>query len=279
MARANKYIAICYDFDKTLSPRDMQEQGLFDDLGYSAKEFWKITDELANSCEMDYNLAYMLKILQVARERGIFVTREYLQGFGKKIELYPGLASGEWFDALNSHANKKGYTLEHYVISSGLKEIISGTEIYPQFKKVYASEYYFDDRGAIWPLQNVNYTAKTQFLFRIKKGLESSNSLEVNNFFPKQQIHIPFSHFIYIGDSDTDIPCMKIINSNAGWTIGIFDNKTKDRTKVDKLLSQKRLKLAFPSDYSKTTPLCRSVKRIIDKIALDDSLFNNLDED
>ena len=258
----------------------MQEQGLFDVLGYRAEDFWKTTDELADSCEMDYNLAYMLNILKVAKEKNIFITRDFLRNFGKSIKLYPGLDSGEWFENINNYGNKKGYAIEHYIISSGLKEIISGTSIYPYFKKIYASEYYFDEKSnlALWPCQSVNYTAKTQFLFRIKKGLESSNSLEVNNFVPKQEIRIPFSHFIYIGDSDTDIPCMKIINSNQGWTIGIYDYKTKDRAKVDKMLSQKRLKLAFPSDYTKNSQLSKTIKKIIDKITLDDS-FDSLDFD
>ncbi|MBQ3906932.1 MAG: haloacid dehalogenase-like hydrolase, partial [Lachnospiraceae bacterium] len=171
MRDGNKVLAICYDFDKTLSPTDMQAQGYIQSVGYDVDEFWKKTNALASANEMDSNLAYMYVMMDEARGKLVF-NRKKLEEYGSKVELFPGVA--EWFDRMNAYGKQHGITVEHYIISSGLKEMIDGTDIAKRgvFKKVYASSFYYDERGvAIWPAQVVNFTNKTQFLFRIVKGV------------------------------------------------------------------------------------------------------------
>jgi len=177
--KAFPVLAICYDFDKTLSPVDMQEQGFIQSIGYDTRDFWRESDELAQDNEMDKILAYMYEMISQSKKPFTF---EYLKGLGAKIDLFPGVE--EWFERVNDYGKKHHITIEHYIISSGLKEMIEGTSIAPYFKKIYASSFYFDTEGnAKWPAQVVNFTSKTQFLFRIEKGKLDINDEEVNTFF------------------------------------------------------------------------------------------------
>ena len=206
-------LAICYDFDKTLSPDDMQAQGYIQSIEYEVADFWKESNKLAADNDMDQNLAYMYMMRDKSRGRVLF-TKETLHEDGSKVKLFPGVDT--WFDRINEYGKSKGVIVEHYIISSGLKEMIEGTEVAKKFKKIYASSFYYDDRGeAVWPAQVVNYTNKTQFLFRIEKGVLDINDQGVNSYFEPDQYHVPFRNMVYIGDSDTDIPCMKLVNING----------------------------------------------------------------
>ena len=259
-------LAICYDFDKTLSPTDMQAQGYIQSVGYDVEEFWKKTNELGEKNEMDSNLAYMYVMKDEARGRLIF-SREKLLEYGGKVTLFPGVDT--WFDRLNAYGQEKGITVEHYIISSGLKEMIEGTEIAKRgvFRKIYASSFFYDDRGeAIWPAQVINYTNKTQFLFRIEKGVLDINDDNVNTWFPPEELRVPFRNMVYIGDSDTDIPCMKLVNVNGGHSIGVYDPE-KGRKKVSKMMRDKRIRYMAPADYREGSELETLLKQIIDKTA------------
>lgn len=223
-------LAVCYDFDKTLSPEDMQAQGYIQSIGYDVADFWKESNSLAAENDMDQNLAYMYTMVTKARGRLVF-NRKILKEDGAKIKLYPGVDT--WFERINQYGQEKGVTVEHYIISSGLKEMIEGTKVAQYFKKIYASSFYFDDDGvAVWPAQAVNYTNKTQYLFRIKKGILDINDQKVNDYFEPDKFVVPFRNMVYIGDSDTDIPCMKLVNSNGGHSIGVYNFETQDKTKV-----------------------------------------------
>ena len=225
-------VAICYDFDKTLTPDDMQAQGYIQSVGFDIKEFWTQSNRLAENNDMDQNLAYMYKMLDEARGNFI-LNRQALAEYGSKVELYQGVNT--WFKRIHKYGEEKGVIVEHYIISSGLKEMIEGTEmaLNDEFEKIYASSFYFDDRGeAKWPAQVVNYTNKTQFLFRIEKGILDVNDTGVNEYFTPDKIRVPFGNMIYIGDSDTDIPCMKLVNSYGGYSIGVYNPQTQDKTKV-----------------------------------------------
>ena len=169
-------LAICYDFDKTLSPDDMQAQGYIQSVGYDVQEFWRESNVLAEANDMDQNLAYMYKMMEKARGKLLF-TKSTVEEYGSKVHLFPGVA--EWFERIAAYGREHGVLVEHYIISCGLKEMIDGTEPGRKgvFEKIYASAFYYDDCGvALWPAQVVNYTNKTQFLFRISKGV-----LEVND--------------------------------------------------------------------------------------------------
>ena len=265
-------LAICYDFDKTLSPDDMQAQGYIQSVGYDISDFWRESDQLAEENDMDQNLAYMYKMMQEARGTMIF-NRKTLNEYGAKVSLFPGVE--EWFERIRAYGKEKGVIIEHYIISSGLKEMIEGTTVAKAgaFEKIYASSFYYDEKGiAVWPAQVVNYTNKTQFLFRIEKGVLDINDQRVNDYFPPEKLRIPFRNMVYIGDSDTDIPCMKLVNTYGGHSIGVFNAKTQDKAKVYKMMRDNRIKFYVPADYTEGLELDTLVKAIIDRTAYNEIL-------
>lgn len=263
-------LAICYDFDKTLSPDDMQAQGYIQSVNYEVSDFWKESNKLAADNDMDQNLAYMYMMRDKSRGKLVF-NKETLRDEGSKVKLFPGVKT--WFDRINEYGTAKDVIVEHYIISSGLKEMIEGTEVAKHFKKIYASSFYYDDRGeAVWPAQVINYTNKTQFLFRIVKGVLDINNQEVNSHFEANQYHIPFRNMLYIGDSDTDIPCMKLVNVNGGHSIGVYNAETKDKSKVFRMLDEDRIKYFAQADYTAGSKLEKLVKQIIDRTIANEKL-------
>lgn len=263
-------IAICYDFDKTLSPDDMQAQGYIQSVGYDVKTFWEKSNKIAETNQMDPISAYMY--LMVDEARGHFILNQTaLKDYGSKIELFPGVA--DWFERIREYGKEKGVIVEHYIISSGIKEMIEGSPIADSITKIFASSFYYDDRGeAKWPAQVVNYTNKTQFLFRIEKGILNISDQGVNDFFESDEIRVPFRNMIYIGDSDTDVPCMKLVNASGGFSIGVFDAEKQDKAKVYKMMREKRIKYFAPADYSDGSVLDGLVKTIIDRTTYNESL-------
>lgn len=256
-------VAICYDFDKTLTPDDMQAQGFIQSVGYDVNSFWEKSNGLAEQNEMDQNLAYMYTMLHESEGKILF-TKKSLRDYGSKIQLFPGVE--EWFERIRDYAKDKGVIIEHYIISSGLKEMIEGTKVASSFERIYASSFYYNDRDvAEWPAQVVNYTNKTQFLFRIEKGTLDINDSGINDYFPTETMRVPFRNIIYIGDSDTDIPCMKLVNSNGGHSIGVYNPATQKKEKVYKMMHDKRIKYFAPADYSEGSELDALVKAIIDR--------------
>lgn len=266
-------LAICYDFDKTLSPDDMQAQGYIQSVGYDIGDFWTESNELAENNEMDQNLAYMYKMVQEA-EGNIIFNKKTLEDYGAKVNLFPGV--GDWFKRICEYGTVQGVIVEHYIISSGLKEMIEGTSVAKKgvFKKIYASSFYYDPKTGVakWPAQVVNYTNKTQFLFRIEKGVLDINDQGVNDSFAPEEMRVPFRNMVYIGDSDTDIPCMKLVNSYGGHSIGVYNAATNDKSKVYKMMHDGRIKYYAPADYSEGTELDNLVKSIINRTAANEAL-------
>ena len=265
-------VAICYDFDKTLSPNDMQAQGYIQSIDYDVAQFWQRTDVLSEENEMDSNLAYMYMMVDGARGKLLF-NKQTLMDYGAKVSLYPGVA--EWFDRIRSYGAEHGVIVEHYIISSGLKEMIEGTAVAKAgaFEKIYACSFFYNDRGeAVWPAQMVNYTNKTQFLFRISKGVLEVNDPAVNDFFPPDQLRVPFRNMVYIGDSDTDIPCMKLVNANGGHSIGVYDPEKQNKDKVRRLVKENRIKYFAEADYSEGAALDQLVKQIIKRTVENEKL-------
>ena len=275
-------VAICYDFDKTLSPDDMQAQGYIQSVGYEVDKFWEKSDVLAKENGMDSNLAYMYLMMEEAKGNLVF-NRKALEEYGSKVKLFPG--ADTWFERIRQYGEEHGVIVEHYIISSGLKEMIEGTAVAKAgaFEQIYASSFLYDDRGlAIWPAQVVNYTNKTQFLFRISKGVLDWNDPGVNDYFPQDEIRVPFRNMIYIGDSDTDIPCMKLVNSYGGYSIGVYNAETNDRTKVHKMMRDNRIKYFASADYRDGSEMDRLVKGIRHRTAANEKLesiyYRNLKE-
>lgn len=208
-------MAICYDFDKTLSPDDMQIFTLIPSFGIDKSEFWQSSNKLAKDNLMDTNLAWMHELIRYSEFKRKSLKREYFRETGADVKLYKGVKT--WFKRMNEYAEKKGIELEHYIISSGLKEIIEGSEIAQYFKRIYASTYLYSADGvAKWPAQAINYTNKTQFIFRIAKGFLEEYDERVNDSMPDEMLRIPYENIVYIGDSATDIPCMRLVKSKGG---------------------------------------------------------------
>ena len=264
-------VAICYDFDKTLSPKDMQEFGLIPKLNCSSKEFWDQSNGMAKKEGMDKILAYMMTIIKKAGH-DISITKKDFNSLGKDIELFPGVET--WFERVNKIAQEAHVNVEHYIISAGLKEIIQGTSIAPCFKEIYASSFLYSASGeAYWPRQVVNYTTKTQYLFRINKNcLDLSDEDSVNEYKEDEERRIPFTNFIYIGDSETDIPAMKIVKNGGGIAIGVYDPHTKNMDKVMPLLKQKRIDFLTPADYSENSRIEQLVTKSLKKISESNAL-------
>ena len=258
-------LAICYDFDRTLSPEDMQAQGYIQDLELDVGEFWEKTNRFADEHDMDSNLAYMFMMAQES-EGKILLTRKTLQSYGAKVRLYPG--AEDWFDRIDRYGEMLGVQIEHYIISSGQKEMIEGTSIADKFTAIFASEFLYSDRGAaIWPAQAVNFTNKTQFLFRIEKGVMDVNDPGVNEYFTPDKLRVPFRNIVYIGDSFTDIPCMKLVNSYGGHSIGVYDPDAGNTDKVCQLIRENRIRYYAPADYREGGQLDRLLHAIINKTA------------
>lgn len=269
---AQPVVAICYDFDKTLSPDDMQAQGFIQSVGYDVADFWTASNGLATNNAMDQNLAYMYMMKKKSSGKVLF-TKQKLMEYGAQVKLFPGVE--QWFERIREYGQENGVIVEHYIISSGLKEMIEGTSVAQAgaFERIYASSFYYDEDGvATWPAQVVNYTNKTQFLFRIEKGVLDINDSAVNDSFSPEDIRVPFRNMIYIGDSDTDIPCMKLVTTYGGHSIGVYDGETNDKAKVYKMMRDGRIKYFAPADYSEGTELDALVKAIIDRTAANEAL-------
>ncbi len=281
MEDTNPILAICYDFDKTLTPDDMQAQGYIQSLGENnVNAFWEEANILANENDMDTNLAYMYLMVKKAYGK-FFVSKDKLKEYGSKITLFKGVET--WFDRINAYGKEHGVTVEHYIISSGLKEMIEGSSISHVFKAIYASSFLYDDNGiAIWPAQAINYTNKTQFLFRVEKGTLGVNDKKVNEYFPKGDFHAPFRNIVYIGDSETDIPCMKLVNSHGGHSIGVYNPEHNNTEKVFKMIKEERIRYFACADYSENKDLDILIKNIIKKTqhfeVLENWHRNNLNE-
>lgn len=263
-------IALLYDFDKTLCTQDMQNYAFIPSLGMEPGAFWHEANSFGWQQEMDGILAYMYTMLRKCKELGIPLTRESLVEKGRSIELFPGVK--EWFSRINAFGKSQGVEIEHYVLSSGLKEIIEGSGISHEFKMVYASEFYYDETGTpVWPKLDVNFTAKTQFVYRINKGvLAVSNDRDLNASMPDDSKRIPFTNMIYVGDGLSDVPCMKMMRAYGGQAIAVY--QPSNRIGVEELLSRGRVDFIFPADYREGTALDTTVKNIIRKMAITDAL-------
>ena len=262
--------ALIYDFDKTLSPRDMQEYSFLPGINVEPDVFWAECREVQLKYNMDSVLAYMLMMKR--RSAGTrMLTRESLNRLGAEVAFFPGVET--WFDRVNRIGAELGVEVEHYIISSGLREIIEGSRIAGAFKAIFAASFVYGDDGlAEWPATSVNYTEKTQHLFRINKGiLNITNDRDLNGFTPEYKRRVPFANMIYVGDGLTDVPCMKMMRAYGGQAIAVY--QSGNRQGVEKLLADGRVDFIFPADYRADTELDRPVRDILRKMTITDRLL------
>lgn len=260
-------MAIAYDFDGTLAPGNMQEYDFIPALQMRSKQFWTAVNEHAERHESDQILAYMYVMLEEARKAKVAVRKTDFKNYGAKIVLFPGVH--DWFDRINAYAKSKNVRLHHYIISSGLREMVEGTPIYKKFEKVYASGFMFDHNGvACWPALGLNYTTKTQYLFRINKGtLDVHDNSLINKYVPKADRPLPFENMVFIGDGETDIPCMRLVKDQGGHSIAIYNpDKYGARKAAEQLVADGRASLIAPANYQANSTVENAVKAIIDRV-------------
>ena len=257
-------VAIMYDFDKTLSTTDMQNYGFIPSLGMTPAEFWGATGEFSKKTGCERILSYMYMMVAIAKEKGIRLTRDYLKECGKSIKYHPGVTT--WFDRINNYGASKGVIVEHYLVSSGTKEILEGCSIYNQFKNVYGCEFYYDENGLpIWPKLAINYTQKTQFFFRIAKGVyDLADDNSVNEKAVKG-LRVPYTNIVYIGDGMTDVACMTLVNKNRGYSIGVYTEENKES--VAQIRNDNRCRFVVKADYSQDKDMEKVLKLIIDDVS------------
>jgi hypothetical protein len=265
-----KRTALIYDFDGTLARGNLQETSFIPDIGMTKEEFWAEVKARTRHHDADEILVYMQLMLEKARERGIGVTVEDLKRHGGQAELFPGLADKSWFERINAHAKQRGLALEHYIVSSGIEEMIQGCAIRDAFGQVFASKFIYVDGVAAWPGVGINYTTKTQYLFRINKGVNNHwDNDSINGYTPEDERPIPFDRMIFLGDGETDIPTMKMLTHKGGHSVAVYDSKRTDRDldKIHKLISDGRVEFVAPADYGENTQIDIIVKGILGRIA------------
>ena len=251
----------------------VEEYDFIPAVGKSNKEFWTEANTLAEEQDADMVLTYMARMIQEAKSKGLSLRREAFQDSGRRVTLFAGVK--EWFSRINAYGAGRGIRILHYINSSGLKEIIEGTEIAHEFRKIYACSFLYDVDGiAYWPAVAVNYTNKTQFIFKINKGVESVfDSKLVNRYIPENERPVPFKHMIYVGDGTTDIPCMRLVKNSGGHSIAVYNPDRKGASKeMASLIHDNRVSHVCPADYTEGSEMDILVKTIIDKIDLDDRL-------
>lgn len=266
--------AIVYDFDGTLAEGKCAEHGLMSELGITDKEaFWKEVAEAATNRDADNILTYLgfLALRAKDADKREQLTPKKLNEHGDAIPLFPGVL--DWFERINTYALEQNIILEHYIVSSGIEEMIQGTKIAKYFNRIFGCKYHYDkDSGfAKWPAVAINYTTKTQFLFRINKGvLNYYDDSGVNEFKKHNQRTVPFERMIYLGDGDTDIPCMRLVKEQGGCSIAVFDQdkwkEEKSQNKIEKLIAEDRVSYVVPGNYEERTQLDVTVKGVLSKI-------------
>lgn len=265
-------LALIYDFDGTLSPGNMQEYDFIPAVGKKNKEFWEKSSQLARDNDADPILTYMSEMIREAKRNDISLRREAFRKSGEKVELFDGVE--HWFDRIDAYAASKGLSVDHYINSSGIKEMIEGTSIAGKFRKIFACSFLYDVDGvAYWPAVAVNYTGKTQFMFKINKGIDEVwDAKRINEYSPEETRPMPFKNMIYIGDGTTDIPCMRLVKEKQGHAIAVFDPSKKRGPSLQSLIADHRVNFVCAANYTEGSHLDRVVKAVIDKIAADSAL-------
>lgn len=262
-------VAIMYDFDKTLSTTDMQDYGFIPALGMKPEEFWGATGEFTKKTGVERILSYMYMMIYLAKQKGVDISRKSLNKMGENITYFPGVET--WFKRINKYGKSKGVVVEHYLISSGTKEIVEGCSIAKEFKEIYGCEFYYDSttNEPVWPKFAINYTQKTQYFFRISKGATNVND---DNKINQKTVNrrIPYENMIYLGDGMTDIPCMVVVRQNNGHAIAISSNDKSDTLK--QLIKSGRVNFACKANYKEGSQLDETIKLLIDRVAINSQI-------
>ena len=268
-AYEKKTIALVYDFDGTLCPKPMQEYAFLPKIGVDASAFWTESNALALKEGADPLITYMHLLYKKAKAAGVRIDRDDLVAQGRQVELYPGVET--WFDEIDGYVAASDHgehvQVRHYLISSGLQEIIEGTPIFKRFHNVFASEYWFEAYDLPYPKRVITDTGKTQYLFRINKGVENLGE-SINQHMPENDRPVPFSHMIYFGDGDTDVPSMAVMKKSGGHAIAVHA-PGKSKIKGMELFKAKRCDFFAAADYRRDGELWNRTCLLVDRILAD----------
>ncbi len=262
-------VAIMYDFDKTLCSEDMQNYSFIPALGMTPAEFWRETSIFSEKTNVEKILCYMYVMVDMAKKKGIKLTKEYLKSLGKDIKFFSGVST--WFKRINAYGDTQGIKIEHYLVSSGTKEIIDGCSIANEFTAIYGCEFLFDETGVpVWPKIAINYTAKTQFFFRISKGaMDLNDDIKLNQ--RTKERRIPYRNIIYLGDGMTDVPVMSLVKENGGKSIAVYPKGFRE--KVMNLYEENRVNFVCRADYSTNSELEKVIKLVINQVHITEELL------
>lgn len=265
MAKKRIPMAICYDFDGTLSPRNMQEYDFMHQINMTPSQFWKMVSDETKKHQADNIAIYMKLMISESRRNHQPFLRKTFTDYGKNITLFQGVE--DWFDRINTFGKQHGVDVKHYIISSGIKEMIEGTKIAGKFDKIYASSFLYDSNDAAeWPAVVLNFTTKTRYLFEINKGEKT----DLNAFVKEEDRALPFTNMVYIGDGETDVPCMRIVKKEGGHSIAVYPpNARKKKKTAERLFQEGRVNVITPSDYSEGKKIDLYIKALIEKIEIE----------
>jgi len=272
MAVPQTTIALVYDYDQTLSPVYMQDDVLFPAFGINAMQFWKRCDQLVKEFGYDNELAYLKVILDyLGMDRP---TNAELKALGAKLQFYPGVP--EVFDELGDHVLLEehraiGVRIEHYIVSSGLKVLLDGSRLAGSVKAIFGCEFAEDEQGKIaFPRRVISHTTKTQYLFRIHKGMLDHRQ-DVNDHMPAELRPVPFENMIYIGDGPTDVPCFTLMKRYGGHAVAVYNPEDESRRSFQKCYQlathADRVKHIAPSDFRGGSHLRLLMEEMIGEIA------------
>lgn len=270
MTKKHPAVAIAYDFDGTLSPANMQEYDFIPKLGMTPKEFWSKATDLAKKCDGDVILAYLNLMLIEARAKQVPIRRDDFIAYGRSVELFSGVPA--WFDRINAHGRDHGLAVKHYIVSSGLREMVQGSSIAKRFERIFASAFAYDIHGVAYaPALALNYTTKTQYLFRINKGtLDVWDNRVINAYVPHEQRPVPFERMIYLGDGETDVPCMRLVKDQGGHSLAVYKKSKRGAKSVaEKLKGEGRVNFIAAADYAEGSDVDQQVKAVLERIAAD----------
>ena len=270
-------VAIMYDFDETLAPGNMQEYAFIPMLEMSPDEFWEMSSVLGKKYNMDNVLEYMYLSIKMVKERKLKITKEAFYHQGEVISFFEGVET--WFKRINDYGKTLGLEVEHYIISCGLKEILDGTKIAKEFKRIFACNFAYDDetKEPIWASQAINYTSKTQYIYRVRKNKLDKlyDAYEINEYVEDRASLLPYTNMIYVGDGETDVPCMKLVKLHGGHSVCVYNPNSEKKKKIaQKLYRDGRVNFITPADYKEGSKIDCIMKDLLNKIAINNKIEN-----
>ncbi|MDR4493327.1 MAG: HAD family hydrolase [Nitrospirales bacterium] len=271
MNQPQNIIAIVYDFDHTLSPHYMQDHTILRHAELDPSTFWKSCTALIEARDYDQELAYMKRMLEEPRIRSF--SNQDLRGMGKELSFFPGVP--DFFEELNGILKKPQYEevpvrLEHYVVSSGLKAILDGSAVARHVRALFGCEFDEEDGHISFPKRTISHTQKTQFLFRVNKGLTDLKD-DVNDHMPEESRRVPFRHMMYVGDGPTDVPCFTVMKKNGGFALAVYNPEDQSRRSFEKCYQltfhAERVHFMAPADYRPGSHLRLILEKHITEVA------------